>query len=72
MSDKDRDGSRNEQFMRTLAQELSDMPVAGRLDNTDEAEALAVVVRRVMESAAGISVPLVVETGVGPTWAAAH
>jgi DNA polymerase-1 len=38
----------------------------------DEAEALAAVVRRVMESAAVISVPLVVETGVGPTWAAAH
>jgi DNA polymerase-1 len=38
----------------------------------DEAETLAGVARRVMESAAVLSVPLVVETGVGRTWAAAH
>ena len=38
----------------------------------EEAERLAVVVRRVMESAAVLSVPLVVETGAGRTWAAAH
>jgi len=38
----------------------------------DEAERLAAVVRRVMESAAVLSVPLVVETGMGKTWAAAH
>jgi DNA polymerase I len=38
----------------------------------DEAAALAGVARRVMESAATISVPLVVETGTGRTWAAAH
>jgi DNA polymerase-1 len=38
----------------------------------DEAETLARVARRVMESAAVLSVPLVVETGVGQTWAAAH
>jgi DNA polymerase-1 len=38
----------------------------------DEAEALAGVARRVMESAATLSVPLVVETGVGKTWAEAH
>jgi DNA polymerase-1 len=38
----------------------------------DEAETLAGVVRRVMESAAVLSVPLVVETGIGRTWAAAH
>jgi DNA polymerase-1 len=37
-----------------------------------EAETLAVVARRVMESAATLSVPLVVETGAGKTWAAAH
>ena len=37
-----------------------------------EAETLAAVVRRVMESAAVLSVPLVVETGVGRTWAEAH
>jgi DNA polymerase-1 len=38
----------------------------------DEADALAGVAKRVMEAAAVLSVPLVVETGVGPTWAAAH
>jgi DNA polymerase-1 len=38
----------------------------------DEAETLAGVVKRVMESAAVLSVPLVVETGTGRTWAAAH
>jgi DNA polymerase I len=38
----------------------------------DEAEALAGVARRVMENAAALSVPLVVETGTGKTWAAAH
>jgi DNA polymerase-1 len=38
----------------------------------DEAEALAGTARRVMESAATLSVPLVVETGVGRTWAEAH
>ncbi|WP_428542956.1 DNA polymerase I [Rhodopila sp.] len=37
-----------------------------------EAEQLAVVVRRVMEGAAVLSVPLVAETGAGRTWAAAH
>jgi DNA polymerase-1 len=37
-----------------------------------EAEALADVARRVMESAATLSVPLVVETGTGKTWAEAH
>ena len=37
-----------------------------------EAEALAAVARQVMESAAVLSVPLVVETGVGRTWAEAH
>jgi len=38
----------------------------------DEAEALAGVARRVMENAAVLSVPLVVETGTGRTWAEAH
>ena len=37
-----------------------------------EADALADLARRVMENAAVLSVPLVVETGVGKTWAAAH
>ncbi|MEO9189355.1 MAG: DNA polymerase I [Acetobacteraceae bacterium] len=37
-----------------------------------EAEALAVVARQVMEGAAKLAVPLVVETGVGLTWADAH
>jgi DNA polymerase I len=38
----------------------------------EEAEALASVARWVMESAATLSVPLVVETGAGRTWAEAH
>ncbi len=38
----------------------------------DEAKALAEIAREVMENAAVLSVPLVVETGIGPTWAAAH
>ncbi len=37
-----------------------------------EAEATARVAQRVMESAATLSVPLVVETGTGKTWADAH
>ena len=37
-----------------------------------EAETLAAMARRVMESAAVLSVPLVVETGIGKSWAAAH
>ena len=37
-----------------------------------EAETVAKVAREVMEQAATLSVPLVVETGVGRTWAAAH
>ncbi len=37
-----------------------------------EAEATARVARTVMEAAATISVPLVVETGIGPSWGAAH
>ena len=38
----------------------------------DEVPALTSLARRVMESAATLSVPLVVETGVGRTWADAH
>ena len=38
----------------------------------DEAEALAGVARRIMEGAAVLSVPLVVETGVGKSWGEAH
>ena len=38
----------------------------------DEAEATAAVAREVMEAAATLSVPLVVETGIGPNWGAAH
>ena len=37
-----------------------------------EAEATAALARRVMEAAATLSVPLVVETGVGRNWAEAH
>jgi DNA polymerase I len=38
----------------------------------DEAPALTSLARRVMENAATLSVPLVVETGAGRTWADAH
>jgi DNA polymerase-1 len=38
----------------------------------DEAERLMAVARRAMENAATLSVPLVVETGAGRTWADAH
>jgi DNA polymerase-1 len=37
-----------------------------------EVAALSAVAKRVMESAATLSVPLVVETGSGRTWADAH
>ncbi len=37
-----------------------------------EADALAAVARRVMEGAATLSVPVLVETGIGQSWAAAH
>ncbi len=40
--------------------------------HADEAEVLAGVARRVMEAAAVLSVPLVVETGVGASWGEAH
>jgi DNA polymerase-1 len=38
----------------------------------EEAAATAAVVRGVMQDAATLSVPLVVETGSGRTWAQAH
>ncbi|MCE2565193.1 DNA polymerase I [Komagataeibacter sp. FNDCF1] len=38
----------------------------------DDADRLAALVRQVMESAAALSVPLVVETGTGTNWADAH
>jgi DNA polymerase I len=38
----------------------------------DEVPSLTALARRVMESAATLSVPLVVETGAGHTWADAH
>jgi DNA polymerase-1 len=37
-----------------------------------EVPALTALARQVMESAAVLSVPLVVETGTGRTWADAH
>jgi DNA polymerase-1 len=37
-----------------------------------EAAALAAVVKRIMESAATLTVPLVVETGTGKSWGEAH
>jgi DNA polymerase-1 len=38
----------------------------------DEAERTAELARSVMEAAATLSVPLVVETGTGHSWAQAH
>jgi len=38
----------------------------------DEAEATAALVRRVMESAAHLDVPLIVDTGTADNWAEAH
>jgi DNA polymerase-1 len=38
----------------------------------EEAETLAKLVKQVMENAVTLSVPLVVETGIGRTWAEAH
>ncbi len=37
-----------------------------------EVEATAALVRRIMEGAAHLSVPLVVDTGFGPDWETAH
>jgi DNA polymerase-1 len=37
-----------------------------------EVDVASATIRRIMESAATLSVPLVVETGTGPTWADAH
>ena len=37
-----------------------------------EAEATAALVKEVMQNAASLSVPLLVETGIGPSWAQAH
>ena len=39
---------------------------------TAEAEKLSAVAKQVMESAAALSVPLVVETGAGRSWGEAH
>jgi DNA polymerase-1 len=38
----------------------------------DDAPALAAVAKRVMEAAVSLAVPLVVETGIGHSWAEAH
>ena len=38
----------------------------------EEATALAALAKRVMEAAAALSVPLVVETGSGRNWSEAH
>jgi DNA polymerase-1 len=38
----------------------------------DEVAALTALAKRVMQDAAVLSVPLVVETGTGRTWADAH
>ena len=39
---------------------------------TDEAETLAGLAREVMQNAASLVVPLVVETGIGRHWGDAH
>jgi DNA polymerase-1 len=38
----------------------------------DEAKETAALVKKVMEHAAALSVPLTVETGTGHDWASAH
>jgi DNA polymerase-1 len=38
----------------------------------DEAEATAAIAQKTMQDAAKISVPLIVETGIGKNWGAAH
>jgi DNA polymerase-1 len=38
----------------------------------EEAEETAGLVKRVMEGAAQLSVPLTVDTGIGHSWASAH
>ena len=38
----------------------------------DEAQATAALAQRVMQDAARISVPLIVETGIGKHWGDAH
>ena len=59
------DGLRSRMLLQVHDELLFEAP-------TEEAETLAGIVRRVMENAAVLSVPLVVETGVGRTWAEAH
>ncbi|HBK07558.1 MAG TPA: DNA polymerase I, partial [Acetobacteraceae bacterium] len=59
------EGLRSRMLLQVHDELLFEAPV-------QEAETLAGVVRRVMESAAVLSVPLVVETGIGKTWAEAH
>jgi DNA polymerase-1 len=38
----------------------------------DEAEATAAIAQTIMQNAATLSVPLQVETGIGPNWGSAH
>lgn len=59
------DGLKSRMLLQVHDELLFEAPV-------DEAESLIGVARRVMESAAALSVPLVVETGFGKTWAEAH
>ncbi len=69
--------------MVKLPQALADAQLSARLllqvhdellFEVPEAEATqtAALAKQIMEAAATLSVPLVVETGTGPTWAAAH
>ena len=58
-------GLRGQMLLQVHDELLFESPAA-------EADALAAVARRVMEDAAHLSVPLVVETGAGHSWGEAH
>jgi len=58
-------GLKSRMLLQVHDELLFESPVA-------EAESLRAVARQVMERAAVLSVPLVVETGTGTSWAAAH
>ena len=60
-----REGLRSRLLLQVHDELLFEAPI-------DEAETLAGVVRQVMENAAELSVPLVVDTGIGRSWAQAH
>lgn len=61
----EREGSKARMLLQVHDELLFEVPEA-------EVAALAALVKRVMEGAAQLSVPLVVETGVGKNWGEAH